>query len=84
VRPWRADELPLLFARPGLTAENAGNYGMCGRAYDPRFRFTWPNHRIAVTGPEQLAGVMSIVRRGAAERAGQAYDEPRSRRARPH
>jgi len=53
----------------------AGNYGMCGRAYDPRFLFTWPNHRIAVMGPEQLAGVMSIVRRQAAERAGQAYDE---------
>jgi acetyl-CoA carboxylase carboxyltransferase component len=53
----------------------AGNYGMCGRAYDPRFLFTWPNHRIAVMGPEQLAGVMSIVRRQAAERSGQAYDE---------
>ncbi|MBI3782477.1 MAG: acyl-CoA carboxylase subunit beta [Deltaproteobacteria bacterium] len=53
----------------------AGNYGMCGRAYDPRFLFTWPNHKIAVMGPEQLAGVMSIVRRQAAERAGQAYNE---------
>jgi acyl-CoA carboxylase subunit beta len=39
----------------------AGNYGMCGRAYDPRFLFTWPNHRIAVMGPKQLAGVMRIV-----------------------
>jgi acetyl-CoA carboxylase carboxyltransferase component len=53
----------------------AGNYGMCGRAYDPRFLFTWPNHRIAVMGPEQLAGVMSIVRRNAARRSGQPYDE---------
>jgi acetyl-CoA carboxylase carboxyltransferase component len=53
----------------------AGNYGMCGRAYDPRFLFTWPNHRIAVMGPEQLAGVMSIVRRTAAERASQPYNE---------
>ncbi len=53
----------------------AGNYGMCGRAYDPRFLFTWPNHKIAVMGPEQLAGVMSIVRRQAAERAGQVYNE---------
>src|SRR5438128_1502399 len=53
----------------------AGNYGMCGRAYEPRFLFTWPNHRIAVMGPEQLAGVLSIVRRGAAERAGEPYDE---------
>lgn len=53
----------------------AGNYGMAGRAYDPRFIFTWPNHRIAVMGPEQLAGVLSIVRRQAAERAGTAFDE---------
>jgi acetyl-CoA carboxylase carboxyltransferase component len=60
----------------------AGNYGMCGRAYDPRFLFTWPNHRIAVMGPEQLAGVMSIVRRQAAERAGQPYDEEQDKMAR--
>jgi acyl-CoA carboxylase subunit beta len=53
----------------------AGNYGMSGRAYDPRFVFSWPNHRIAVMGPRQLAGVMSIVQRAAAERAGTAYDE---------
>jgi acetyl-CoA carboxylase carboxyltransferase component len=53
----------------------AGNYGMAGRAYDPRFLFTWPNHCIAVMGPEQLAGVLSIVRRQAAERAGQPFDE---------
>jgi len=42
----------------------AGNYGMSGRAYDPRFVFSWPNHRIAVMGPKQLAGVMDIVTRG--------------------
>ena len=53
----------------------AGNYGMSGRAYDPRFVFTWPNHRIAVMGPKQLAGVMSIVQRTAAERAGRDFDE---------
>src|SRR5262245_31528881 len=53
----------------------AGNYGMSGRAYDPRFVFSWPNHRIAVMGPKQLAGVMSIVQRQAAERAGREYDE---------
>jgi acyl-CoA carboxylase subunit beta len=53
----------------------AGNYGMCGRAYEPRFLFTWPNHRIAVMGPQQLAGVMSIVARGAARARGQDYDE---------
>jgi acetyl-CoA carboxylase carboxyltransferase component len=39
----------------------AGNYGMSGRAYDPRFVFSWPNHRIAVMGPKQLGGVLSIV-----------------------
>ncbi len=53
----------------------AGNYAMSGRAYRPRFLFTWPNHRIAVMGPEQLAGVLSIVRRQAAERAGLPFDE---------
>ena len=42
----------------------AGNYGMSGRAYNPRFVFTWPNHRIAVMGPRQLAGVMNIVTKG--------------------
>jgi acetyl-CoA carboxylase carboxyltransferase component len=53
----------------------AGNYGMSGRAYEPRFVFSWPNHRIAVMGPKQLAGVMSIVQRNAAERAGRPYDD---------
>jgi acetyl-CoA carboxylase carboxyltransferase component len=48
---------------------------MSGRAYDPRLIFSWPNHRIAVMGGEQLAGVLSIVRRTAAERAGQPFDE---------
>jgi acetyl-CoA carboxylase carboxyltransferase component len=53
----------------------AGNYGMCGRAYGPRFLFTWPNAKSAVMGPAQLAGVLSIVGRQAAESRGQAYDE---------
>jgi acyl-CoA carboxylase subunit beta len=53
----------------------AGNYAMCGRAYDPRFVFTWPNHRIAVMGGQQLAGVMDIIKREAATRAGVALDE---------
>jgi acetyl-CoA carboxylase carboxyltransferase component len=53
----------------------AGNYAMAGRAYGPRFVFTWPNHRIAVMGPKQLAGVLSIVRRNAAEAAGREFDE---------
>lgn len=53
----------------------AGNYAMCGRAYDPRFVFTWPNHRIAVMGGQQLAGVMDIIKRDAAARAGIPIDE---------
>jgi acetyl-CoA carboxylase carboxyltransferase component len=53
----------------------AGNYGMNGRAYDPRFLFTWPSAKSAVMGPAQLAGVLSIVARAAAESKGQAYDE---------
>jgi acetyl-CoA carboxylase carboxyltransferase component len=53
----------------------AGNYGMCGRAYDPRVRFTWPTAKSAVMGPAQLAGVISIGARQAAEARGQAYDE---------
>ncbi|HET6626277.1 MAG TPA: carboxyl transferase domain-containing protein [Nocardioidaceae bacterium] len=53
----------------------AGNYGMCGRAYDPRFLFTWPSAKSAVMGPQQLAGVLSIVARAAAGAKGEAYDE---------
>ena len=48
----------------------AGNYGMAGRAFNPRFVFTWPNHRIAVMGPKQLGGVMEIVARQKAEKLG--------------
>jgi acetyl-CoA carboxylase carboxyltransferase component len=57
----------------------AGNYGMCGRAYNPRFLFTWPNHRIAVMGPQQLAGVMTIVAEQAAARAGADFDHEAAR-----
>ncbi len=53
----------------------AGNYGMCGRAYEPRFLFTWPSAKSAVMGPAQLAGVLSIVARQSAEARGQDYDE---------
>ena len=52
----------------------AGNYGMCGRAYDPRFLFAWPNARSAVMGPAQLAGVLSIVGRQSAAARGLAFD----------
>jgi acyl-CoA carboxylase subunit beta len=53
----------------------AGNYGMNGRAYDPRFLFTWPSAKSAVMGPAQLAGVLSIVARAAAEAKGKPYDD---------
>ena len=53
----------------------AGNYAMCGRAYEPRFLFAWPNHRIAVMGEKQLSGVMDLIKRAAAARAGVAVDE---------
>ena len=53
----------------------AGNYGMCGRAYDPRFLFTWPNSRISVMGGEQAAGVLAQVKRDQKERAGEEWTE---------
>ncbi|MFJ4873877.1 acyl-CoA carboxylase subunit beta [Streptomyces sp. NPDC088745] len=53
----------------------AGHYGMCGRAYDPRFLFAWPTAKSAVMGPQQLAGVLSIVARASAAAKGQPYDE---------
>ena len=48
----------------------AGNYGMCGRAYDPRFLFMWPTARISVMGGEQAAGVLGTVKRDAIEARG--------------
>ena len=48
----------------------AGNYGMCGRAYSPRFMWMWPNARISVMGGEQAAGVLSTVRQGALKAKG--------------
>lgn len=51
----------------------AGNYGMCGRAYDPRFLFMWPNARISVMGGEQAASVLATVRRDGMERAGETW-----------
>ena len=52
----------------------AGNYGMSGRAYDPRFMFSWPNAKLAVMGAQQLAGVLSIVGKAAAAAAGKEFD----------
>ena len=51
----------------------AGNYGMSGRAYQPRFLWTWPNSRISVMGGPQAAGVLATVKRDALERAGQDW-----------
>ncbi|TPX49065.1 acetyl-CoA carboxylase [Synchytrium endobioticum] len=51
----------------------AGNYGMCGRAYSPRFLFTWPNSRISVMGGEQAANVLAQITRDAKEKKGQQW-----------
>ncbi len=53
----------------------AGNYGMNGYSYNPRFLFTYPNHKIGVMGSEQMAGVMEIIQRASAKSLGQAPDE---------
>ena len=52
----------------------AGNYGMNGRAFDPRFLFTWPSAKSAVMGPAQLAGVLEIVAQQSAESKGEVFD----------
>lgn len=54
-------------------SHGAGNYGMCGRAYDPRFLWMWPNARISVMGGEQAASVLATVRRGATEARGEEW-----------
>src|SRR5690606_17652126 len=51
----------------------AGNYGMCGRAYSPRFLWMWPNARISVMGGEQAATVLALVRREGIERRGGSW-----------
>lgn len=53
----------------------AGNYGMCGRAYNPRFLWMWPNARIAVMGGEQAAGVLADVKRAGLERKGKSWSD---------
>ena len=53
----------------------AGTYAMSGKAYDNKFTFLWPTAKIAVMGPKQIAGVMSIVRRGQAARKGEKFNE---------
>jgi 3-methylcrotonyl-CoA carboxylase beta subunit len=51
----------------------AGNYGMCGRAFGPRFLWMWPNARISVMGGEQAAAVLATVRRDALEGSGKSW-----------
>jgi acetyl-CoA carboxylase carboxyltransferase component len=53
----------------------AGNYAMCGRAYEPRFLFTWPTGRCSVMGPDQLSGVMEMITRNSAKREGKELNE---------
>jgi acetyl-CoA carboxylase carboxyltransferase component len=67
-------EVPHISLMAGVSY-GAGNYGMSGRAYEPRFVFGYPNHKVSVMGPKQLAGVMSIVARQSAESHGIEFDE---------
>ena len=53
----------------------AGNYGMCGRAYDPRFMFMWPNARICVMGGEQAASVLTQVKQASLKKKGQQWSD---------
>ncbi|MBT5654418.1 MAG: methylcrotonoyl-CoA carboxylase, partial [Alphaproteobacteria bacterium] len=53
----------------------AGNYGMCGRAYDPRFLWTWPNSRVSVMGGEQVASVLSTIRQQNLESQSKSWSE---------
>jgi len=62
----------------------AGNYAMNGRAYQPRFLFSYPNSKIAVMGPEQLSGVMEMIQRQAVEKMGGTYDEDQAKMFRAH
>jgi acyl-CoA carboxylase subunit beta len=67
-------EVPHITLMAGVSY-GAGNYGMSGRSYEPRFVFGYPNHKVAVMGPKQLAGVMSIISRASAEARGIDFDE---------
>jgi len=57
----------------------AGNYAMMGRAYEPRFLFTWPNSKVAVMGSDQLVGVMETVAMDAAKKDGKEYDHEKAK-----
>ncbi|HEY9840142.1 MAG TPA: carboxyl transferase domain-containing protein [Candidatus Obscuribacterales bacterium] len=72
-----SSEVPAITILMGASY-GAGNYGMAGRSYQPRFLFAWPNARLAVMGPDQLVGVMEMVQRQAAAKSGVAIDEERA------
>ena len=74
VRAVSNSEVPHLTLMMGASY-GAGNYGMSGKAYRPRLVFTWPNHRIGIMGPKQMAGVLSIVARASADAGGREFDE---------
>lgn len=76
-------EVPALTLMIGASY-GAGNYGMAGRAYTPRFLFSYPNHKIAVMGAEQLAGVMQTIQAEAAAKQGIAIDEEQAEQARSY
>lgn len=76
-------EVPAITVLVGASY-GAGNYAMGGRAYQPRFLFSYPNAKIAVMGPEQLSGVMEMIQRQATERAGATYDEAQGTALRTH
>lgn len=63
-----------------MEMQRAGNYGMCGRAYSPRFLFMWPNARISVMGPDQLSTVMHTVQGKRAQENGKAAEDAERKR----
>ncbi|MBI4042486.1 MAG: methylcrotonoyl-CoA carboxylase [Deltaproteobacteria bacterium] len=63
------------------SSHGAGNYAMCGRAYEPRFLFMWPNSRISVMGAEQAAAVMAAIKRQQAERGGKKLNREEEKKA---
>ena len=64
--------VPAITVMTGMSY-GAGNYAMSGRAYGPRFLFTWPNHQIAVMGGDKLAGVLEIIQRESAAKEGDSH-----------
>lgn len=76
-------EVPAITIMMGASF-GAGNYAMNGRAYNPRFLFSWPNHKIAVMGAEQLSGVMEMVQREAAQKQGIEIDEQQAQAMRAY